>query len=195
MSLNLHPMVNVAVKAARAAGSLINRAALDIESVRVSQKKANDFVTDFDQFVGFLAGFRTPGCLGPWLGGVVGATLTVWVTFIPCFLWILAGAPYVDALRGNRALSGALAAITAAVVGVIFNLSVWFALHVLFTRVAETRMGILHLTIPDPASLDPLSLVLALSAAFAMLRLHLGMIPTLVACGTVGVMWRLLLLP
>ncbi|MDO8605226.1 MAG: chromate efflux transporter [Phaeospirillum sp.] len=147
-----------------------------------------------NQFVGFLAGFRNPGSLGPWLGGVAGATLTVWVTFVPCFLWILAGAPYVEALRGNRALSGALVAITAAVVGVIFNLSVWFGLHVLFTRVAETRVGILHLTIPDPASLDPLSLILAAAAAFAMLRLHLGMIPTLAACGTVGVMWRLLLL-
>ncbi|TAN73708.1 MAG: chromate transporter, partial [Magnetospirillum sp.] len=148
-----------------------------------------------NQFVGFVAGFRDPGGLGPWLGGVVGATLTVWVTFTPCFLWILAGAPYVEALRGNRALSGALAAITAAVVGVIFNLTVWFALHVIFTRVTESRLGVLHLSLPDPTSLDPLSLVLAAAAAIAMLRLHLGMIPTLAACGTVGMVWRLLLLP
>ena len=146
-----------------------------------------------NQFVGFLACFRNPGSLGPWLGGVVGATLTVWVTFTPCFLWILAGAPYVEALRGNRALSGALAAITAAVVGVIGNLAVWFALHVIFTQVKENRLGSLYLTIPDPASLDPVSLVLALAAAVAMLRFHMGMLPTLAACGTVGVMWRLLL--
>ena len=123
----------------------------------------------------------------------MGATLTVWVTFTPCFLWILAGAPYVEALRGNRALSGALAAITAAVVGVIGNLAVWFALHVIFTQVKENRLGSLYLTIPDPASLDPVSLVLALAAAVAMLRFHMGMLPTLAACGTVGVMWRLLL--
>ncbi|RAU21601.1 chromate transporter [Paramagnetospirillum kuznetsovii] len=148
-----------------------------------------------NQFVGFLAGFRNPGVLGPWLGGAVGATLTVWVTFTPCFLWILAGAPYVEALRGNKALSGALAAITAAVVGVIFNLAAWFALHVLFGRIAESRVGVLHLTVPDPASLDPLALVLAAAAGLAMLRFHLGMIATLAACGSVGVVWRLLLLP
>jgi len=146
-----------------------------------------------NQFVGFVAGFRHPGSLGPWLGGVAGATLTVWVTFTPCFLWILAGAPYVEALRGNRALSGALAAITAAVVGVIFNLTVWFTLHVLFTRVVESRLGTLRLTIPQLASLDPLSLLLAAAAGFAMLRLRMGMMPTLAACGTVGMMWRLLL--
>lgn len=148
-----------------------------------------------NQFVGFLAGFRNPGPLGPWLGGVTGAVLSVWVTFVPCFLWILAGAPYVEALRGNRALSGALAAITAAVVGVIFNLAVWFALHVLFSRVDERQIGLLHLSLPDPASLDPLALVLALAAGLAMLRFHLGMIVTLAACGTIGMAWRLLLLP
>ena len=148
-----------------------------------------------NQFVGFLAGFRNPGSLGPWLGGLLGASLTVWVTFTPCFLWILAGAPYVEALRGNKALSGALAAITAAVAGVILNLSVWFALHVIFAKVEEGRFGLLHLSVPDPHSLDPLSLVLAVAAGTAMLRLHLGMIPTLAACGTIGIAWRLLLLP
>ena len=146
-----------------------------------------------NQFVGFVAGFRNPGSLGPWLGGVAGAALTVWVTFTPCFLWILAGAPYVEALRGNRALSGALAAITAAVVGVIFNLAVWFSLHVLFAQVVESRWGVLRFSIPQWASLDPLSLMLAVSAGMAMLRFRMGMMPTLAACGTVGVMWRLLL--
>ncbi|CAA7623382.1 Chromate transporter [Candidatus Terasakiella magnetica] len=146
-----------------------------------------------NQFVGFLAGFRGHGGLGEWTGAILAATLTVWVTFVPCFLWILAGGPYVEALRGQKALSGALAAITAAVVGVIFNLTIWFALHVLFARVGESRMGPLHLTIPDPASLEPLSLVLAVAAAIAMLRLHVGMIATLAACGSVGIAWRLLL--
>jgi chromate transporter len=148
-----------------------------------------------NQFVGFLAGFRDHGGLGPWLGGVVGATLTVWVTFTPCFLLILAGAPYVEVLRGYRALSGALAAITAAVVGVIFNLGLWFALHVVFARVDEVRIGPLRLFVPEPASLDPAALALAVVAAIAMLRLHLGMIPTLAAAGLSGIVWKLFLLP
>lgn len=148
-----------------------------------------------NQFVGFLAGFRNPGGLGPWLGGILGAALAVWVTFVPCFLWILAGAPYVEALRGNRALSGALAAITAAVVGVIFNLTVWFALHVLFARIEEVAYGPLRLGLPDPASLDPVALVLAAVASLAMLRFHLGMVTTLVACAGLGAVWRLFLFP
>jgi chromate transporter len=145
-----------------------------------------------NQFVGFLAGYRDPGALGPWAGGVIAATLTVWVTFTPCFLWVLAGAPYVEALRSHRALSGALAAITAAVVGVILNLAVWFALHVVFLQVGERRVGPLHLFLPDPASLDVFSLGVALAAAVAMLRLHLGMMVTLAAAAALGVAWRLL---
>ena len=88
------------------------------------------------QFVGFMAAFRDPGALPPLLAGVLGGVLTTWVTFVPCFLWIFLGAPFVEALRGNKALTAALAAITAAVVGVILNLAVWFALHTLF---AEAR--------------------------------------------------------
>ncbi len=148
-----------------------------------------------NQFVGFLAGFRHPGPLGPWMGGVLGATLTVWVTFLPCFLWILAGAPYVEVLRGYKALSGALAAITAAVVGVIFNLGLWFALHVLFGRVDELRTGPLRLFIPEAASLDPAALALAVMAAVAMLRLGIGMLPTLAAAGLSGIVWKLFLFP
>lgn len=148
-----------------------------------------------NQFVGFLAGFRNPGGFSPWMGGILGATLTVWVTFVPCFLWILAGAPYVEVLRGYHALSGALAAITAAVVGVIFNLGLWFALHVLFGRVEEMRSGPLRLFIPEMASLDPAALVLAVMAAIAMLRLGVGMMPTLAAAGLSGIVWKLLLFP
>jgi chromate transporter len=139
-----------------------------------------------NQFVGFLAGFRDPGSLGPWAGGVAAAALTVWATFVPCFLWVFTGGPYVEALRGNRALAGALAAITAAVVGVILNLSVWFALHVLFTRVGAYN-------IPDPSSLDLPSAVLAAMAILAMLRFHIGMLPVLLAAAASGVLWRLML--
>ncbi|OAN52751.1 chromate transporter [Paramagnetospirillum marisnigri] len=148
-----------------------------------------------NQFVGFLAGWRDPGPLAPWLGGVAGAAMAVWVTFTPCFLWILAGAPFVERLRGNGALSGALSAITAAVVGVIFNLAVWFALHVLFARIDEQRIGPIQLGVPQWSSLDPAALVLAVLAAVAMLRFHAGMLTTLAACGLAGAVWRLLLLP
>ena len=103
------------------------------------------------QFVGFLGGYRNPGALDPMLAGTLAGMLTTWVTFVPCFLWIFLGAPYVEALRGNRALGGALAAITAAVVGVILNLAVWFALHVLFAEVHEVRAPGLTLDVPEPA--------------------------------------------
>jgi chromate transporter len=147
-----------------------------------------------NQFVGFLAGFRHPGGLAPWVGGVLGATLTVWVTFTPCFLWILAGAPYVEVLRRQPALSGALAAITAAVVGVIANLGLWFALHVLFARVDEAHWGPLRLFVPEAGSLDPAALVLAVAAAVAMLRFKAGMLPTLGAAGLAGIVLKLFLL-
>lgn len=136
-----------------------------------------------NQFVGFLAGFRQPGGLDPWLGGVLGASLTVWVTFVPSFLWIFALAPHVERLRGHAALAGALAAITAAVVGVIFNLALWFALHVVFARFD----GLL----PDPASVQPLPLALTVLALVALLRLKWGMVPVLALCAAVGAAARL----
>lgn len=142
-----------------------------------------------NQFVGFLAGFRQPGGLSPWLGGVVGATLTVWVTFVPSFLWIFVGAPYLEVLRANRALAGALAAITASVVGVILNLALWFALHVVFAHVGD---GPLNLPLPEPASVQPLQLALAVGAAIAMLRFKWGMLPVLGAAGLIGVIASLL---
>ena len=94
------------------------------------------------QFVGFLAAFRDAAPFSPVTAGVLGAAMTTWVTFVPSMLWIFAGAPFIEQLRANRRLSGALAAITAAVVGVILNLSVWFALHVLFGQVTETHAGL-----------------------------------------------------
>jgi len=146
-----------------------------------------------NQFVGFIAGFRDAGGLDPWLGGVLGASLTVWATFAPSFLWVFVGAPHVERLRRHAGLSGALTAIAAAVVGIILNLAVWFAVHVVFERVSELHFGPLRLILPDPASLDVLSGLLAVASLVAMLRLKLGMMPTLLAAATTGLAWRLLL--
>jgi chromate transporter len=145
------------------------------------------------EFVGFIAAYREAGSLEPMLAGLLGAMLAVWVTFVPCFLWIFAGAPYVEAVRGRPALAAALAAITAAVVGVILNLAVWFALHVLFQRIEEVEAGPLRLLVPEPASLDPVALVLAVAALVALLRLHLGMLPVLAGAALCGLAWRLLI--
>src|SRR5258705_8023424 len=93
------------------------------------------------QFVGFLAASRAPGALPPLLAATLGGLLATWVTFTPSFLWVFAGAPFVERLRGNKALSAALAAITAAVVGVILNLAVWFAIHTVFTEVWPVPVG------------------------------------------------------
>lgn len=144
------------------------------------------------QFVGFLAAFREPGALNPYLAGTLGGLLTTWVTFLPCFLWIFLGAPFIERLRGNRALSGALAAITAAVVGVILNLAVWFGLHVLFRDVAEARLGPLSLDVPRLASLDPVALLLFAVAALALFRWRVGVVPTLVGAACAGTLWHLL---
>lgn len=140
------------------------------------------------QFTGFLAGFRAPGSLPPLLAGGLGALLTLWVTFAPCFFWIFLGAPYVEALRGNRALSAALTAITAAVVGVIANLALWFALHVLFREIRRVEFLGLSPDLPVLASLDWRAALLALAAMIAMLRLRIGMIPTLAGCAVAGLL-------
>lgn len=142
-------------------------------------------------YVGFLAGFRDPGVLSPLAAGVLGAVLTTWVTFVPCFLWIFLGAPYVERLAANKALSGALSAVTAAVVGVILNLALWFALHVLFANVGTWQAGPLSLPLPRLNSLDPLAAVLSLVAMVALFWFKLGMIPTLALCGGLGVMLKL----
>jgi len=139
------------------------------------------------QFVGFLAAFRNPGALDPMLAGVLGALVTTWVTFAPCFLWIFVGAPFIEALRGRQSLSGALSAITAAVVGVILNLAIWFALHITFGVVAEVEFGPLRLFSPEWGSLRRISLLLTLAALVTMLRFKLGMIPTLLAAAAIGV--------
>ena len=143
------------------------------------------------QFVGFMGAFRDPGSLPPLLAGALGGVLTTWVTFVPCFLWIFAGAPFVETLRGNKALSSALSAITAAVVGVILNLAIWFALHTLFGEVHEVRALGMALAVPNPATINLPALVLTLAAILAVFRFKVGMLQVLAACSAVGVLYYL----
>ena len=142
------------------------------------------------QFVAFLGAYRHPGPFDPMTAGILGGLLAAWVTFAPCFLWIFLGAPFVERLREQRRLAAALAAITAAVVGVILNLALWFALHVLFARVDEQWFGPARLFVPDLTSLDPWALLIAAAAMLAMLRLKLGMLPTLALSALAGMALR-----
>ncbi len=144
------------------------------------------------QFVGFLGAFRHPGALSPMVAGVVGSLVTVWVTFVPCFLWIFLGAPYIEALRGNRSLHAALSAITAAVVGVILNLSIWFGIHVMFSRVGEVQVGPLRLLIPNLTSIDLAAAVLTMLAMLAIFRFKIGVPKTLAASALLGAAWKML---
>jgi len=143
------------------------------------------------QFVGFLAAFRDAAPFSPVVAGILGAAMTTWVTFTPSMLWIFAGAPFVEQLRGNRRLSGALAAITAAVVGVILNLSVWFALHVLFGQVTEMHAGWLRWFAFDPLALDLKAAGLAVVAAVLAFALHRSLIEVVAVMAGLGVVVRL----
>lgn len=143
------------------------------------------------QFVGFLAAFRDPGTLNPYVAAVLASLLVTWVTFVPSFLWIFLGVPYMERLRGNRALGGALSAITAAVVGVILNLAVWFALHVLFREQATWSGWGMRLDVPVLASLDPAAAVLTVLAILAVFALRLGMPFVLFGSAMGGVIWSL----
>jgi len=147
------------------------------------------------QFVGFMGAFRDAGALPPMLAGTFGALITTWVTFVPCFLWIFLGAPYVESLRGNQRLSAALSGITAAVVGVILNLAVWFALHVFFTDVEEQAYGPFKLLMPDPGTLQPFALLLSIGALIALLRYRMGMLTTLASAAVIGLTYQLLFGP
>ena len=143
------------------------------------------------QFVGFLAAWREPGGMNPLLAATLGGLLTTWVTFTPCFLWIFFGAPFVEALRANKALGAALGAITAAVVGVILNLAVWFGLHVLFAQQTPVHFLGASVDLPVLSSVDWPSLVLATAAAVAIFRFKFGMIPVLLASAMAGVVFFL----
>lgn len=138
------------------------------------------------QFVGFLAGFRAPAPFDPWAAGVLAALLTTWVTFAPCFLWIFALAPLMERMRSIAWLQGSLAAITAAVVGVIANLSIWFALHVLFRTVEELDVGIGSIWWPHWSSLDLNALAIGLAAGGMLFGLKWGIIRTLAICALAG---------
>lgn len=142
------------------------------------------------QFVGFLAAYRDGAPFSPVAAAMLGAALTTWVTFVPPMMLIFAGAPFIEQLRSNQRLSGALAAITAAVVGVILNLTIWFALHVLFTGVEEARVGPLRWYAFDPATLDWKAALLALLAAGLMLRLHRGLVETVAVMALLGILSR-----
>jgi chromate transporter len=139
------------------------------------------------QFVGFLAAWRDPGGLDPLLAGVLGAVLTVWVTFMPCFAWIFLGAPHAEQLRSNRALSAALAAVTAAVVGVVANLALWFALHSLFAAHRPSAIPGTSFEWPVLASANVPAILLAAAALVAALRFKLGLLPLLGGSALVGV--------
>jgi chromate transporter len=139
------------------------------------------------QFVGFMAAFRDPGTLSPMLAGTFGGLLATWVTFTPCFLWIFLGAPFIETLRGNKALSAALSAITAAVVGVVLNLAIWFAIHTIFHQTIPVRAFPLSFEAPNLVSVDLWALLLSVAAAIAIFRFKVGMIPTLAACCLAGI--------
>ncbi|MDR5904920.1 chromate efflux transporter [Franzmannia qiaohouensis] len=143
------------------------------------------------QFVGFMGAYREAIGLAPMLAATLAAVLTTWVTFVPCFLWIFLGAPYVERLRDNRALSAALSAITAAVVGVILNLAIWFGLHVIFAEVEEWHALGARLLIPDLTSLEPLALLLSAAAMLAIFRFKVGMLTVLGSCALLGVLFSL----
>jgi chromate transporter len=137
------------------------------------------------QFVGYLAAFRSPEPFAPLIAGIIGAGLTTWVTFAPCFLWIFAFAPWVERMENAQWLKGGLATLTAAIVGVIANLTIWFALHVLFAGVAERQFGPARLYWPDLSSFSSQAALLSLLAAFLIFRLKWNVIKTLsVTCLT-----------
>lgn len=143
------------------------------------------------EFVGFMAG---AGQGGFW-GGVLAAIVTLWVTFLPSFLWIFAFAPYVDWITGQPRLNGALAGITAAVVGVILNLSLWFALNVLFASVERVALGPARLWLPDPASLQPGALVLSGLAGWLLIRRKMDLLIALPIMAAAGALWALAIAP
>jgi chromate transporter len=144
------------------------------------------------QFVGFLGAFRSPEGLPPLLAATLGGLLTTWVTFVPCFLWIFVGAPFVERLRQNQALAAALSAVTAAVVGVILNLALWFSLHFLFRSVEARKVGPLQLDLPEWASLDPIAALLSAAALLAVFRFKLGVLPVIGGAAAAGLLLRYL---
>jgi chromate transporter len=144
------------------------------------------------QFVGFMGAFRDPGEINPFLAGMLASMLVTWVTYVPCFLWIFLGAPYIEALRGNRWLTGALSAITAAVVGVILNLAIWFAIHTLFEEVNEFERFGARFDMPVAESIDLAGAAIGVVAAVMLFRLRMSMGWVLLAAAAMGLAWALI---
>lgn len=144
------------------------------------------------QFVGYLAAYRDPGPFTPMVAGLLGAGLTTWVTFAPCFLWIFALAPWIDRLGSATRLKGGLATVTAAVVGVIANLSLWFALHVLFARVGELQIGPARVQMPDWATFDWRAGVLAALALLLVFGMRWSVMRVLATCAVGGIVLTML---
>jgi len=142
------------------------------------------------QFVGFLGAYRSGGPLNPLLAATLGAVLTTWVTFVPCFLWIFLGAPFIERLRGNQALSAALAGVTAAVVGVILNLAVWFSIHALFGGVEQRSFSVVTIDVPVWRTVNVAAVVLTAVAAVAVFRFRWNMLTALGASAAVGILLR-----
>lgn len=142
-----------------------------------------------NQFVGFMGALRNPGELPPLLAGVLGGLLTTWVTFVPCFVWIFLGAPYVERLRTARGLNAALSGVTAAVVGVILNLAIWLGVHTLFSRVVSLQVGPLRPDMPDLSSFDPIMAGLVMLCAVCAFGLKMGMGRMLALAALAGVGW------
>jgi chromate transporter len=143
------------------------------------------------QFVGFMAAFRHPGPLAPAIAGMLGGALAMWSTFVPPFVWIFVGGPYVEALIGNRSLNAALSAVTAAVVGVILNLAVWFGLHTLFAQLTEPHVLGLSLSVPVWSSINWAALAIFAGAMLALFRFRIGLIPVLAGSCLVGTLYYL----
>jgi chromate transporter len=144
------------------------------------------------QFVGFLAAYREATMDSAFLAASMGAALTTWVTFLPCFLWIFAGAPYVEKLRANQAISAALAAVTAVVVGVIANLAIWFAVAALFAEHFSVSAYGMDMQLPYLASVDVPLLVLSVVAFVCAFRLKMGVIPLVGTMAGLGALWMLI---
>ena len=140
------------------------------------------------QFVGYAAAYRDPGSLPPGVAGFLGSVLTVWVTFVPCFLWIFMGAPYLERLRSSAVLSGALAGVTAAVVGVVVNLALWFSMHALFADVTPTDFGFAALELPVWSSLRLPALFIALTGLAALFAFRASVLTTLALTGVLGIL-------
>lgn len=143
------------------------------------------------QFVGYLAAFRSPEPFSPVVAGLLGAVLTTWVTFVPCFMWIFALAPWIDRLGNAVRLKGGLAAVTAAVVGVIANLTVWFALHVLFSEVGRLERGPVSVLLPDFSTLNWQAISLVLFAYLLGFTLKFPVVRLIAACALCGLAFSL----